>query len=113
MNETGLITQAIRMVGLRVKDKVTGFEGVVASICFDLYGCVQAIVAPQVDKDGKRRESEWFDIKRLEPGERVMPVPNFEGTKFGNENGPAERPIKSNSDGRNYVGPESYGFPTG
>jgi len=92
MNETGLITSAIRMVGLRVKDKVTGFEGVVSSIGFDLYGCIQAIVTPQVDKDGKRRDAEWFDIKRLEQGERVMEVPNFEGTKFGSENGAAEKP---------------------
>jgi len=92
VNETGLITQAIRMVGLQVKDKVTGFKGVVSSITFDLYGCIQAIVAPPVDKDGKRRESEWFDIKRLELGERMMPVPDFEGTQFGKENGAGERP---------------------
>lgn len=92
MIDSGLIERALRMVGLRVKDKVTGFEGVCSSITFDLYGCVQGIVTPAVDKEGKRREAEWFDVKRLESGERVMPLPNWEGTKFGQENGSAERP---------------------
>lgn len=87
-----MFEQATQMLGLKVRDKVTGFEGVATSIDFDLYGCVQVIVQPPIDKDGKRQDSLWFDIKRLTTGERVMPVPNFAGTKFGDENGPAERP---------------------
>lgn len=82
--------------GRVVRDRVTGFDGVVESISFDLYGCVQAIVRPSgVDKDGQTRKGEWFDVKRLEiiDDEPVMPLPDF-GIRFAesNENGPAAKP---------------------
>ena len=32
------------LLGYKVKDSVTGFTGVVTSISFELYGCVQALV---------------------------------------------------------------------
>jgi len=47
------VKKHLSLLGLKVKDKVTGYTGVVASIGFDLYGCVQAIVNPGMDKDGK------------------------------------------------------------
>lgn len=61
----------VDLLGYRVRDKVTGFEGVVTSIGFDLYGCVQAVVTPPA-KDGKQEDSRWYDTHRLsiEPGER-------------------------------------------
>jgi hypothetical protein len=69
----------LRLLGFKVKDLVTGYEGVAVSIDFDLYGCVQVAVHPGVDKDGKMQESRWFDEKRLRAtsGEVVMPVPSF------------------------------------
>jgi hypothetical protein len=54
------------LLGLKVKDKVTGFTGIVTSICIDLYGCVQALVHPGLDKDGAVRDQSWLDIDRLE-----------------------------------------------
>jgi hypothetical protein len=65
-------------LGYQVRDVVTGYVGVVSSISFDLYGCVQAIVTPPLDKDGNRRDGSWFDISRLErtSATPVMTVPS-------------------------------------
>jgi hypothetical protein len=70
------------LFGLLVRDCVTGFVGVVTTISFDLYGCVQAIVTPEVlsDKPGEFAASQWFDVKRLRAlgEETVMPLPTFD-----------------------------------
>lgn len=68
------------LLGKKVVDKVTGFKGVVSSVSFDLYGCVQAIITPPVDKTGLPQEGQWVDITRLEVRSvnPVIPVPNFE-----------------------------------
>lgn len=81
-----------KILGFKVRDRVTGFAGVASTVSFDLYGCVQVVVTPEA-KDGKRADSEWFDHKRLEKTstEPVMPVPNF-GQAVGDESGPAEKP---------------------
>lgn len=56
----------LELLGWKVKDKVTGFKGVVTHIGVDLYGCIQAIVHPPIDVMSKLRDSAWFDIARLE-----------------------------------------------
>lgn len=75
-----LVKNHLDMLGFPVKDKVTGFKGVVVSIGFDLYGCIQAVVNPGLDKEGKTMESMWFDVNRLEvtAKKRVMGVPNWD-----------------------------------
>lgn len=85
------------LLGLRVKDRVSGFEGTVTSVSFDLYGCIQAIVNPGVDKDGKPADSQWFDIVRLEVkgAKPVMQRPEFEWSAQAiaeGRKGPAEKP---------------------
>lgn len=85
----------LAMLGLKVQDKVTGFKGVVASVSFDLYGCVQAIVNPGVDKDGKPMDQCWFDIARLQvlASTPVMALPDFEfGPQAEGRQGAAEKP---------------------
>ena len=69
----------LKLLGFKVRDVVSGFEGVVTSIGFDLYGCVQAIVSPTTDEKGKLDEARWFDTKRLTATSDapVMPVPSF------------------------------------
>ena len=69
-SENGTCEKHLNLLGMKVEDKVTGFKGVVASISFDLYGCVQAIVNPGADKDGKLMEQCWFDVSRLALGAR-------------------------------------------
>ena len=87
-----MIRESIGLLGLKAEDRVTGFSGVISSVTFDLYGCVQAIVTPRVGSDGKTGEGHWFDIKRLTTSERVMDVPCFEQINRGDEPGPSERP---------------------
>ena len=94
-----MIHEAIKLLGLRAHDRVTGVEGVISTVAFDLYGCLQCILTPAKDKDGKMRDSNWFDIHRLEvlKGKRVMPVPDFDAA--GDvpaewNHGPAEKPIR-------------------
>lgn len=91
------ISDHLKFLGFRVKDCVTGFEGVVSTVAFDLYGCIQAIVSPGVDEKGELRESKWFDLNRLQimSEEPVLKRPTFEITQqviLEGKKGPAERP---------------------
>lgn len=79
-------------LGWEARDRVTGFAGVVDSICFDLYGCVQASLCPQHDaKEKERKHSYWFDVKRLEKTstQRVMEPPLY--SIPNSEIGPADK----------------------
>ncbi len=100
MSETTIIN-AVGLLGLKAKDKVTNFEGVITTVSFDLYGCCQVILTPQVGKDGAKTESLWVDSNRLDFGkkqERVMPVPMFaQATRSSTvagavDHGPNEKP---------------------
>jgi len=73
------IQQHIDLLGKPVKDKVTGKTGIVTSISFDLYGCIQAIITPKTCKDNKDPEMKWYDLCRLKvtSNKRAMKVPNF------------------------------------
>lgn len=77
------------LLGHQVTDRVTGFGGVVESVTYDLYGCIQAFVKPRFVSPGEWKEGHWFDVKRLTKNstDPVMPAPSFE-----EEDGPAELP---------------------
>lgn len=69
-----------KYLGMTVTDKVTGFSGVVTSVAFDLFGCVQADVRPAgTSKDGELRGGYWFDVTRLSVSRkaRAMDLPDF------------------------------------
>jgi hypothetical protein len=90
------VRKHLDFLGLKVVDKVTGFKGICTSIGFDLYGCVQAVINPGLDKDGVAIESVWFDIARLKVTDKkpVMDVPDFDfGKAAEGKKGPAEKPI--------------------
>lgn len=72
------IKQHFEYLGLQAKDKVTGFSGVVTTLSFDLYGCIQAVVTPPVGE--KPEEGKWFDISRLQvlSDVPVMESPDYE-----------------------------------
>lgn len=84
------------LLGFKVTDKVTGFKGVVSSVSFDLYGCIQAVVCPEAEKGSKKLEdSRWFDVQRLTVTSKapVMAVPNFDkGYVAEGKKGAAEKP---------------------
>lgn len=90
------IKKHLDLLGHRVEDKVTGLTGTVTSIGFDLYGCIQAIVNPGLDKDGKSRDSLWFDVARLKvlSDQPVMERPNYDfGPQAEGKQGAAEKPL--------------------
>lgn len=84
-----MLKEHVRLLGLKAEDKVTGNKGIVTSVSFDLYGCIQAIVT---NKDGCK----WYDINRLKvkKNKRVMNLPDFvtNNAVARGEKGPAEKP---------------------
>lgn len=52
-------------LGQVVKDKITGFKGVIIGRCEHIFGCNTYGVVQQSLVDGKRGEPEWFDEGRL------------------------------------------------
>lgn len=89
--------KTIQLLGRSGKDKVTGFSGVITSVGFDLYGCIQVILSPPTDKEGKIQDGRWFDVNRIEcTGDRVMPVPEFSAMATEPEkytHGAADKPV--------------------
>jgi hypothetical protein len=70
----------LELLGLKARDSVTGYFGVITTLSFDLYGCIQAVVTPPVGVDGEIKSGNWFDITRLEitSNTPVMERPNFD-----------------------------------
>jgi len=93
-----LIKEHLDLLGHKVKDKVSDFEGVVISISFDLYGCIQADVRPTtLNKDNNIIMGSWLDVSRLEvlTKEPLMDAPNYEyGDIAKGKKGPANLPAK-------------------
>jgi len=79
MEQKQIFIKHIELLGFKAKDKVTGAEGVIASISFDAYGCIQADVRPPMKENGEIPNGYWFDITRLkiDKSERVVDLPNF------------------------------------
>lgn len=100
------LEQYFYWMGRRVKDRVRGITGIVTSINFDLYGCIQCAVSPVIGPDGKLPEQAWVDVQRLIevdnpvtnlPDGPVIPLPDyvFSTKKQEGQNGPpgaAEKP---------------------
>jgi hypothetical protein len=91
-----LIKKYLNLLGYEVKDRVSDFGGVVVSMCFDLYGCIQADVRPkELDKEGKMKQGLWLDVSRLDVKSKkpLMEQPNFEwGEAAEGKKGPANLP---------------------
>lgn len=57
-----------KMLGKKVRDKITGFSGVVTTVADHLTGCERAWVEGPCDDKGKSEQC-WIDTSRLD----VMP----------------------------------------
>lgn len=94
MNQCQVLEQVVALLGQQAEDKVTGFKGVITSVCFDLYGCIQVILTPKIGKDGKKEIGGYYDANRLKMKsnkvKRVMPVPSFDCLV---PHGPAEKTL--------------------
>lgn len=80
-----------RLNGRKVKDRITGFSGVVTGVVFYLTGCHQALVCPGMDKDGKLQDSNWFDIQRLEVDEAEAAIVLDNSASPGCDRAPPKR----------------------
>lgn len=83
------------LLGKHAVDVVTGFAGVVSTVSFDLYGCIQVVLTPAVDEKGEMKDGRWFDINRLilQSEYPVMQIPDFiSGDIADGNHGPAEKP---------------------
>lgn len=54
------------LMGMEVRDKITGFRGIVTGVTFWLFGCARMCVKPKVDESGKECPEGWFDENQLE-----------------------------------------------
>ena len=93
-----MINEHMKILGMKIKDRVTGAKGIATSISFDLYGCIQVVMVAEADKDGKTEGGTWYDIQRLQViGKKaVMPAPDFmRGAIAEGKKGPAEKPSRS------------------
>lgn len=92
------VSHHLRFLGFKCRDKITGFEGVGSSVCFDLYGCIQTSLTPP-HKEGaeKFNAGHWFDNNRLEivPDTVRIMEPQFRLTPPAEDRpGPADRPAR-------------------
>ncbi len=53
-------------LGVKARDTITGFVGIITGKAEYLTGCVQYVLSPPVDENGKIQGCEWFDDKRLQ-----------------------------------------------
>jgi len=53
-------------LGVKAKDRITGFEGIVMAKVVYLNGCIQYCLKPPLSKKGELREGEYFDEGQLE-----------------------------------------------
>lgn len=54
------------MLGKLVKDKVTGFSGIVTGKAEYLTGCAQYLISPKCAENGAMVEGHWYDEGRIE-----------------------------------------------
>lgn len=54
-------------LGMKVRDRITGYEGIVTAACKYLNGCVSLQVeADQLKEDGDVHKPKWIDFQQLE-----------------------------------------------
>ena len=100
------VQKFIDLLGCRCSDRVTGIEGVITHVGFDLYGCIQVILHPGQTGPGKISDTIWLDVNRLEISDKpkAMEPPSFQGVdpqslgvlRLGKKpagNGPGEKPV--------------------
>lgn len=74
-----MVEKHLELLGYKAKDLVTGFSGVISSISFEVFGCVQALIAPPQNDKGEIPQSMWFDVTRIKVtgNKPVMQIPDF------------------------------------
>lgn len=82
-------------LGDHVRDRITGFEGIITGITRWLTGCDRAVVQSRILHEGRPQMSESFDVMQLELIERAVikiePQQTNDGERTG---GPRPTPSK-------------------
>ena len=52
--------------GLKAKDIISGFTGIITGHSDYITGCDQYLLVPQVKEDNSAPESKWYDENRIE-----------------------------------------------
>ena len=88
------VNDHLALLGCRAKGRVTGYAGVVTSLSYDLYGCIQVLITPVMNDKGELAYGNWFDVTRLEIlSTAVMEPPRFDkGYIAEGRKGAAEKP---------------------
>lgn len=60
------MTNRLPALGDRVRDRITGFEGIATTHASHLTGCDRFWLSPRVGQDGKPIDGMWVDIDMLE-----------------------------------------------
>jgi hypothetical protein len=90
------VSEHFKLLGMKAKDVVTGFTGVIESISFDLYGCIQYLLRPPVNEKGEDGPAGWYDVSRIKLISKtpVMEKPDFDfGIITEGKKGPAKKPV--------------------
>ena len=63
-------------LGMKGRDAITGFEGIVVGVCRYLTGCDTVLLVPPVDGSVKGGEDggRWFDVDRVEVTPKQKPL---------------------------------------
>ena len=81
-------------LGHRVRDSITGFEGIATARVTYMYGCARILIEPtRLDSDGKRLEDVYFDEQRVEHVEdrEISVSPQNSATSGGPQRDPPRR----------------------
>lgn len=53
-------------LGNKIRDKVTGVEGITTGYVTYMNGCIQWNIHPKADKEGKTTDANYYDEQQLE-----------------------------------------------
>ena len=81
-------------LGSKVRDNITGFQGIAISRVIFLNGCERICIQPQELHEGKPIESQYFDIQQVELVEekKIEAKPESIARKTG---GPEQNPTRA------------------
>jgi len=85
-------------LGIRVKDSITGYEGVAIARTDWLYGCVRITIQGDLDKDGQVPDNVTFDEDQL------TAIPN--AVKKANEKKKKDEPAGDRSTPTRHANPQ-------
>ncbi len=80
-------------LGSKVRDTISGFEGIATGYLTWMYGCNRVCIEPQALHEGKPIDHLWFDEQRVELIEEKAPTvaEGSTATKGGPPGGPSPR----------------------